>query len=911
MPLPRITSIIMATLHIDGKTYPADTSQNLLEAALSAGLDLPYFCWHPALGSVGACRQCAVRQYRDENDKEGQIVMSCMVPVSDGARISIEDPEAKEFRASVVEWLMTNHPHDCPVCDEGGECHLQDMTVMTGHCRRSYRFEKRTFENQYLGPFLNHEMNRCIQCYRCVRFYNDYAGGHDLGAFASHNHVYFGRHEDGILESEFSGNLAEVCPTGVFTDKTLKGHYSRKWDMLSAPSICNHCSLGCNTIASSRYGSVRRILNRYHHEINGYFLCDRGRFGYEYGNIPNRPKSPILRDQEQSNNTADLNQVMDAISKAINQANGIAAIGSPRASLENNYALQNLVGKEHFSIGISTAEDSALEALLAALKESPGGPATMREIEHADAAFIVGEDPSNSAPRMALALRQSVRQEAIKNAATHRIPHWHDRAVRDLAQGRNGPLHSTWTTRTRLDEIAKSKFYAAPDAIARLGFEVAKCIENPSDNPTPETTEQKLAQQIANDLLQSERPVVITGTTLASTSVIDAACAVVKALKEAGKSTVRLAGIAAEANSIGIKFLKGKPLEPIIEKVMQGECDTLIIAENDLYRRLPHTIVDALLEKVSQLIVIDCIATPLSQRAGIFLPAATVAESDGTLINNECRAQRHFQALPTQEGLHATWDWIGRIKENCHMSDLNPWPGLDAILHDMVAEHPELKVALHAAPDADFRIHNQKLPRSPRRFSGRTSILAHQSVHEPKPPEDKDAPMNFSMEGSPLQPPAALVSHYWSPGWNSVQALNKFQDEIGGPNRGGPPGVRLTLEKQADRPTGNPPATTEPENGTYLAVPLQEVFGSEELSNHSPPIQERGGKLNFIMSPKTAESLGQPEGQTISLEVVGQLLSAPIRIDSAMAENLIGIPVGLLQTPVSYLPLPAQAKIKT
>ena len=188
-----------------------------------------------------------------------------------------------------------NHPHDCPVCDEGGECHLQDMTVMTGHDYRRYRFTKRTHRNQDLGPFVNHEMNRCIQCYRCVRFYRDYAGGGDFNVFGSHNHVYFGRHDDGALESEFSGNLVEVCPTGVFTDKTLKQHYTRKWDLQTAPSVCVHCGLGCNTIPGERYGTLRRIRNRYNGEVNGYFLCDRGRYGYEFVNSAARLRQPLAR----------------------------------------------------------------------------------------------------------------------------------------------------------------------------------------------------------------------------------------------------------------------------------------------------------------------------------------------------------------------------------------------------------------------------------------------------------------------------------------------------------------------------------------------------------------------------------------------------------------------------------------
>jgi NADH-quinone oxidoreductase subunit G len=265
----------MTTVYIDGKAYPADPTQNMLSTSLTLGFNLPYFCWHPAMGSVGACRQCAVKQFRDENDTRGKLVMACMTPATEGTRIAIHDSDAVKFRAGVIEGLMLNHPHDCPVCDEGGECHLQDMTVMTGHDYRRYPYEKRTFRNQYLGPLVNQEMNRCIQCYRCVRFYREYAGGNDFNSFVLRNLVFFGRHRDGVLENEFSGNLVEVCPTGVFTDKTLKQHYTRKWDLQFAPSICTHCGLGCNTSPGERYGMLRRMVNRYNGEVNGYFLCDR------------------------------------------------------------------------------------------------------------------------------------------------------------------------------------------------------------------------------------------------------------------------------------------------------------------------------------------------------------------------------------------------------------------------------------------------------------------------------------------------------------------------------------------------------------------------------------------------------------------------------------------------------------
>src|SRR5947209_1208561 len=191
----------MPVIIIDHIAYSVQPGKNLLETCLQLGFDLPYFCWHPAMGSVGACRQCAVTMYKDDQDKQGRLVMSCMEEVREGMRLAVSDPTAISFRKQVIEWLMTNHPHDCPVCDEGGSCHLQDMTVMTGHDYRRFQYKKRTYTNQDLGPLVHHEMNRCIQCYRCVRYYRDYAGGKDLNVFAAHNHVYFGRETDGNLES--------------------------------------------------------------------------------------------------------------------------------------------------------------------------------------------------------------------------------------------------------------------------------------------------------------------------------------------------------------------------------------------------------------------------------------------------------------------------------------------------------------------------------------------------------------------------------------------------------------------------------------------------------------------------------------------------------------------------------------
>jgi ferredoxin len=275
-------------IFIDGIAAQVSGAENLLQACLQAGRDVPYFCWHPALGSVGACRQCAVKIFSGPQDSVGKIVMSCMTKPEPGMRVEVADPQAVTAREAMVEFVLANHPHDCPVCEVGGECHLQDVTVMTGHHARRATGPKRTHQSQNLGPLIRHEMNRCIGCYRCVRFYQDYAGGVDFGVFGTAQNVFFGRAEDGKLASPFAGNLVEVCPTGVFVDKPFSEKFRRKWDMRATPSVCPHCAVGCNISVQERDGRFRRVVNRFNPTLNGFFLCDRGLRHW----VPEWPRSP-------------------------------------------------------------------------------------------------------------------------------------------------------------------------------------------------------------------------------------------------------------------------------------------------------------------------------------------------------------------------------------------------------------------------------------------------------------------------------------------------------------------------------------------------------------------------------------------------------------------------------------------
>ncbi|MDI3273254.1 NADH-quinone oxidoreductase subunit NuoG [Pseudomonas sp. AL03] len=888
----------MATIHVDGKELEVDGADNLLQACLSLGLDIPYFCWHPALGSVGACRQCAVKQYTDENDKRGRIVMSCMTPATDGSWISIDDEEAKVFRASVVEWLMTNHPHDCPVCEEGGHCHLQDMTVMTGHNERRYRFTKRTHQNQQLGPFISHEMNRCIACYRCVRFYKDYAGGTDLGVFGAHDNVYFGRVEDGTLESEFSGNLTEVCPTGVFTDKTHSERYNRKWDMQFSPSICHGCSSGCNISPGERYGELRRIENRFNGSVNQYFLCDRGRFGYGYVNREDRPRQPKLANGAK----LTLDEALDKAADLLRGRN-IVGIGSPRASLESNYALRELVGAEHFYSGIEAAELERIRLVMQVLKDSPLPIPNMRDIEDHDAIFVLGEDLTQTAARMALSLRQSVKGKAEDMADAMRVQPWLDAAVKNIGQNALSPLFIASLAETKLDDIAEECVHAAPDDLARIGFAVAHALD--ASAPAVEGLDAEalaLAKRIADALLAAKRPLIIAGTSLGSKALIEAAANIAKALKLREKNG-SISLIVPEANSLGLAMLGGESVDAALQAVIDGKADALVVLENDLYTRTDKARVDAALNAAKVVIVADHQKTATSDRAHLVLPAASFAEGDGTLVSQEGRAQRFFQVFdPTYLDasilVHEGWRWLHALRATLLNQPID-WTQLDHVTAACAASTAQLAGIVSAAPSAAFRIKGLKLAREPLRYSGRTAMRADISVHEPRTSQDNDTAFSFSMEGySGSVEPRQQVPFAWSPGWNSPQAWNKFQDEVGGHIRAGDPGTRL-IESTGDSLNwfASVPRAFNPAPGTWQVVPFFHLLGSEENSSKAAPVQERIPAAYVSLAKSEADRLGVKDGTMLSLNVAGQTLRLPLRINEELGAGLVALPAGIAGIP--------------
>jgi NADH-quinone oxidoreductase subunit G len=522
--------------------------------------------------------------------------------------------------------------------------------------------------------------------------------------------------------------------------------------------------------------------------------------------------------------------------------------------------------------------------MLEILRHGPVRTPTLREIEQCDAVFILGVDITNVAPRMALSVRQSVRQQPMEIAKRLKIPLWMDHGVRDAMQGAKGPLYIATPYATRLDDVATATFRAAPDDLARLGFAVAHAL----DSRAPFVEDVPLAREIVHALKAAKKPVVISGTSCASEAVIQAAANVAMAAQAA------LSFTAPECNTVGATLMGGRPLSAAFQAVRDGHADTVIILENDLYHRAPAAEVDSFLKAAAHVIVLDHLASPTTKKAELVLPAGTFAESDGTFVSNEGRAQRFFQVFVPQNGVSASWRWLKP----------DHWHNLDDVLAAMCGALPELAEVRNAAPSAAFRIAGAKIPRSPHRESGRTAILVNINVSEPKPPDDPDSSLLFSMEGTPDKPPAALIPFFWAPGWNSIQATNTYQKEVGGPLCGGDAGVRIFEPTPANGQSyfsAIPPAF-EPREGEWLLLPIYHIFGSDELSLSAPGIAE------LVAKPHVAVNTGDlTEGVEVEVSCAGGAFRLPVRIRPDLPRGVAGVSAGL--PPLGGITLPAWGKI--
>jgi NADH-quinone oxidoreductase chain G len=388
------------TLTIDDReiTVPADWT--VYQAATAAGIHIPTFCHHEKLVPVGACRQCLV-------EIEGVVSLqtSCTTPVRDGMVVRAwTSPQAVEARKAVIEFLLTNHPLDCPICDKGGECPLQDQALADGPGRSRYIEEKRHKLKRYpLSDFIVIDQERCVLCWRCIRFLEEWADDHELDLFGRGADTRLETFHARPMQSKWQGNTIDICPVGALTSRIFRFE-ARPWELDSEPSVCPLCAVGCNLELWVKNNRLCRVTPRENMAVNDAWLCDRGRFGHAFVDHPDRLQTPLVR-RDNHLEPATWPEALERVARGLREAvaaggpGAVAGIGSSHATNEASYLFQRLL---RGVVGTNNVDHAGRVPLTADLLSS------LPSLERADVVLLLGFDPSTEAPLVELWLKKAI-----------------------------------------------------------------------------------------------------------------------------------------------------------------------------------------------------------------------------------------------------------------------------------------------------------------------------------------------------------------------------------------------------------------------------------------------------------------------------------------------------------------------
>jgi NADH-quinone oxidoreductase subunit G len=396
----------MLNIEIDGKPLEVEHGSTIIDAADKVGIAIPRFCYHKKLSVAANCRMCLVQV-----EKFNKPLPACATPVADGMKIYTRSKAAVEAQKSVMEFLLINHPLDCPICDQGGECDLQDIAVAYGASGSRYTEEKRVVFNKNIGPLISTDMTRCIQCTRCVRFLKEVGGMQELGLVGRGEHAEITAYVDKSVNSELSGNIIDLCPVGALTSKPFR-YSARSWELTRRPSIAPHDGLGSHIEVHVKDHKVMRVLPREKESINECWLSDRDRYAYEGLNSPDRLKVPMIKHNGQWQET-DWKTALEFAAgqlKDITTQHGADALGvlvSPNSTMEEGYLIKQLAN----GLGCGNIDYRLRQTDFRLDGKRVGTPwmgCNIQEIEELDRILLIGSNIRNEHPLLAQRFRKAV-----------------------------------------------------------------------------------------------------------------------------------------------------------------------------------------------------------------------------------------------------------------------------------------------------------------------------------------------------------------------------------------------------------------------------------------------------------------------------------------------------------------------
>ncbi len=601
------------TITVDGREIAAIEGEMLHDAARKGDVEIPVFCYEPKLGDpVGACRMCLV-----EIEGIPKLQTSCSTPVREGMVVHTRTEQVKEAQSAVVEFLLVNHPLDCPVCDKGGECPLQDITQGWGPGKSRVIDEKRHFQKPVeLSPLVAIDRERCILCYRCVRFSQEISEDAQLQLLERGDRTFVGTFDDRPYVAPFHGNITDICPVGALTNYTYRFR-ARPWDIEQAGSVCTLCPSQCNVSFTIRDEKVKRVITRDNAEVDDGWLCDRGRYGFEMFEAEQRVGGPRLKGGATTTWETAVAKAAEGLRAA--GAGKVAAIVGD-ASNEEAFLVQKLLREALDSPHVNSRRGDAASRDVAAVLTQPSLSAQVRDIDGADAILVLGTDPLHSSPILDLRVRKAIRRNGAKLAVATERP-------------------------TALDGGAEAIARYAPGESHHFIEELSKALDG----------EETVATPLVETLQGAERVVVIWGERIGhlgqlsmlrlsrALGIRDADGAGLLEVPEfANARGLREAGCLPDAGpGLAEVAVAGQPTEEIPTAVALGEVTALVLFGVDPIRDFPNT--RAWEEAITAADFVVCFSmheTATSAKADVLFPLETHAEKDGTVTHPDGRLQR-------------------------------------------------------------------------------------------------------------------------------------------------------------------------------------------------------------------------------------------------------------------------------
>lgn len=624
----------LAKVTINGKLFEVPKGARLIDVCREKGFDIPSFCYYSDLALQASCRMCLVRI-----EKMPKLQTSCTITVTDGMVVTTQSEEIEKAQRGMTEFLLANHPLDCPVCDRGGECELQEMTFDWGGLEERFTERKNYYAERYLSPMVANDPQRCILCKRCTRVCDEWMGEEAIEAGGRGAHTVIGTYM-GWLDCSQCGNCIEVCPTGTLLDATYR-HQTRPWELAQTISTCNFCSDGCQMSVGSRGGEVRRVVarDRYVNGINGEFLCVKGRFGHPFINHEDRIRTPMIRYKKGGKLIpATWDEAIRHVAERLDIVaenhgrNAIGVVGSPRLTNESLYVLRRfateLVGTENYT----TTDLHRLQPFF----ENLGAPlATHRDIRYAKTILLIGGDPSELQPLTGKQIRQAVRNGGAQLILVNPVP-------------------------IRLREQAAVFLHTRPGTEEALLLGLADSANDPLASQKAGVDEEQI--RAAREIITNTTGDVVVMFSAELSSEAQAVVAQLSGVFSGEGRRVLLHPLPLFNNSIGAHDMgmMDRHLSPEQLLDMAGETiRAMYVAGSFLPEHLEGRA--EALSKLEFLVVQELFENATTAAADVVFPAASYAEVDGTFTNNSGLVQRVRQSIPPLHQSKSDWMIVAQL----------------------------------------------------------------------------------------------------------------------------------------------------------------------------------------------------------------------------------------------------------